>query len=145
MVARLTSIACIALGGFLFWAALGSDYPLAYYFPQMLGLLMVALGVSMFVTELGKNRKPQTAGVDIPWARLWPGILVLLVYMAIAQSVGFYVSSWLAFASLGILYAPGRGLATAKRCVPISVAFLGVLYLVFWTLLRVQMPRGFAF
>ena len=107
--------------------------------------MMAALGAAMFVMELGKNRKPQSAGVDIPWARLWPGILVLLVYMVIAQSVGFYVSSWLAFASLGILYAPGRGLATAKRCVPISVAFLGVLYLVFWALLRVQMPRGFAF
>jgi len=144
MVARLTSIACIALGGFLFWAALGSDYALAYYFPQMLGLLMAALGVGMLVMEFGKNRKPK-AGVDIPWARLWPGILVLLVYMAIAQPVGFYVSSWLAFAAIGILYAPGRYLVTAWRCVPISAAFLGVLYLVFWALLRVQMPRGFTF
>ena len=144
MAARLTAIVCIALGVFLYWAALGSDYPLAYFFPQMLGLAMVMLGVAMFVMELGKNRKP-TAGIDIPWARLWPGILVLLVYMVVAQSVGFYVSSWLAFATIGILYAPGRALATAKRCVPISVAFLAVLYLVFWTLLRVQMPRGFAF
>jgi len=145
MAARLTAIVCIALGGFLYWAALGSDYPLAYFFPQMLGLAMVMLGMAMFVMELGKNRKRQTARIDIPWARLWPGILVLLVYMVVAQSVGFYVSSWFAFASIGILYARGRGLATAKRCVPISVAFLAVLYVVFWTLLRVQMPRGFAF
>jgi hypothetical protein len=145
MAARLTSIACIALGVFLYWAARGSDYPLAYYFPQMLGVLMAVLGAAMLVMELGANRKPATAAVDIPWARLWPGILVLVTYMAVAQTLGFYLSSWLAFASIGILYAPGRGLATARRCVPISAVFLGVLYLVFWTLLRVQMPRGFAF
>ena len=145
MTARLTSIGCILLGGFLYWTALGSDHPLAYFFPQVLGLLMLGLGVGMFIMELGKNRKP-SGRINIPWARLWPGMLVLIVYMAIAQRAGFYLSSWLAFVSLGILYAPGRGgLAMVKRCVPISVTFLAVLYVVFWTLLRVQMPRGFAF
>jgi hypothetical protein len=29
--------------------------------------------------------------------------------------------------------------------VPISIAFLAVLYLVFWMLLRVQLPHGFTF
>lgn len=145
MAARLTAIASILLGGFLFWAALGGDHPLAYFFPQMLALLMLGLGVVMFVIELGKNRKAP-ARIDIPWIKLWPGMLVLIVYMGIVQWAGFYLSSWLAFVSLGILYAPGRAsLAMVKRCVPISVAFLAVLYVVFWTLLRVQMPRGFAF
>jgi hypothetical protein len=36
-------------------------------------------------------------------------------------------------------------MATAARCVPIAFVFLAVLYLVFWTLLRVQLPHGFAF
>lgn len=146
MAARLIAAACILLGALLYWAALGSDTPKAYIFPQALALAMAALGVAMLVTELRSAGKAEPAVRAIPWARLWPGMLVLVVYMALAERIGFYVSAWLAFVSIAILYAPAVDrLATAKRSVPISIAFLAVLYLVFWTLLRVQLPSGFAF
>jgi Tripartite tricarboxylate transporter TctB family len=147
MVARLTALACIALGGFLYWAALGSDHPLAYLFPRVLALIMVALGAGMLALELSSKRQAREAvKADIRWARLWPGIVMLILYMAIAQSGGFYVSSWLAFVALAIWYAPGeQKLVAVRRCVPISLAFMAVLYLLFWTLLRVQVPRGLAF
>jgi len=146
MAARITPIFCIALGVFLYWAAMGSDFPQAYVFPKMLAGAMVILGGVMLVMTFGKTPKPASTKIDVAWSKLWPGILILVIYMGVAQSVGFYVSSWLAFASLGTIYAPSSsGLATAKRCVPISAAFLTVLYLVFWMLLRVQMPQGIAF
>ena len=146
MAARLTAIACILFGGFLYWAAFGSDTPRAYFFPQMLALAMAAMGVALLVMDFRSNGKLQAAGSATQWYKIWPGMIVLVVYMAIAEQVGFYVSSWLAFTSIGILYAPaGHRLATALRCVPIAFVFLAVLYLVFWTLLRVQLPHGFAF
>ncbi len=146
MAARLISIACIVLGGLLYWAALGSDNSKAYLFPQILALTMVAMGAAMLVIDFRSSNKRQAAWSATQWYRIWPGMLVLVVFMAVAETVGFYVSSWLAFTSIGVLYAPtGDRLATAKRCVPISIVFLAVLYLVFWTLLRVQLPSGIAF
>ncbi len=146
MAARLISIACIVLGGLLYWAALGSDTPRAYFFPQMLALTMVAMGAAMFVMDFRNSGKRQAAWAATQWYKIWPGMLILAVFMAIAETLGFYVSSWLAFTSIGVLYAPAGGrLATAKRCVPISIVFLAMLYLVFWTLLRVQLPHGFTF
>jgi len=146
VAARLISITCIAFGGLLYWAALGSDTPKAYFFPQMLALMMAALGAAMLAMDFRSSGKPQAAWPATQWYKIWPGMLILAVFMAIAEQVGFYVSSWLAFTSIGVLYAPaGDRLATAKRCVPISIAFLAVLYLVFWMLLRVQLPHGFAF
>ena len=146
MAARLTSVACILFGGFLYWAALGSDTPRAYFFPQMLAVAMVVMGATMLIMDFRSGGVRQAAGPPTQWYKIWPGMIVLVVYMAIAEHVGFYVSSWLAFTSIGILYAPtGDRLATATRCVPIAVVFLAVLYLVFWTLLSVQLPHGFAF
>jgi Tripartite tricarboxylate transporter TctB family len=146
MAARLISSACILLGGVLYWAALGSDTPKAYFFPQMLALTMVAMGAAMLVMDLRSSGKLQAIWPATPWYKIWPGMLVLIVFMAIAERVGFYVSSWLAFTSIGILYAPARDrLATAKHCALIAVVFLAVLYLIFWMLLRVQLPHGFAF
>jgi Tripartite tricarboxylate transporter TctB family len=146
MAARLTSIGCILFGGLLYWAALGSETPRAYFFPQMLALAMGAMGAAMLVMDFRSSGKRQAAGSPTQWYKIWPGMVVLVVFMAIAERVGFYVSSWLAFTSIGVLYAPARDrLATAKRCVPIAIVFLAVLYLVFWMLLRVQLPHGFAF
>jgi hypothetical protein len=146
MAARLISIACILFGGLLYWAALGSDTPKAYFFPQMLALTMVAMGTAMLAMDFRSSGKRQAAWPATQWYKIWPGMLVLVVFMAIAEQVGFYVSSWLAFTSIGVLYAPtGDRLATAKRCVPIAIVFLAVLYLIFWMLLRVQLPHGFAF
>jgi hypothetical protein len=146
MAARLISIVCILLGGLLYWAALGSNTPKAYFFPQMLALAMLAMGAAMLVMDFRSSGKRQATWSATQWYKIWPGMLVLVVFMAIAEQVGFYVSSWLAFTSIGVLYAPaGARLATAKRCVPIALVFLGVLYLVFWMLLRVQLPHGFAF
>ena len=144
MAARLTAIACVVIGGLLYWAALGSDMPQAYLFPQMLALAMVALGIAMVISAFGPKAAPPWA--HIPWFRIMPGMVVLVAFLSILQTVGFYVSSWLAFSTIGVLYAPaGKRVATVKRVIPVSIAFMAVLYLVFWMLLQVQLPRGFAF
>jgi Tripartite tricarboxylate transporter TctB family len=146
VAARLTPIACVLLGGCLYWAALGSEVPKAYFFPQMLALTMVVLGAGLLVTDFRSSGKAQAVRIAIPWATIWPGMLALALYMALAQQLGFYLSSWFVFVSIAILYAtPARRTATIKRSVPVSIAFLAVLYLVFWMLLRVQLPHGLAF
>lgn len=147
MAARVIAIACIVVGGLLYWAALGSATPQAYLFPRMLALAMAVLGAAMLIAAFA-GRAPQLASqtTPVPWLKILPGMVVLVVFLSILQTVGFYLSSWLAFSSIGVIYAPaGERVASIKRIVPVSIAFLAVLYLVFWTLLQVQLPRGLAF
>lgn len=146
MAERVIAIACVVIGGLLYWAALGADVPQAYLFPQMLALAMIALGIAMVIAAFGRNAAAPAPWAHIPWARILPGMVVLVAFLSILQTIGFYVSSWLAFSTIGVLYAPaGKRVAAVKRVMPASIVFLAVLYLVFWTLLQVQLPRGFAF
>ncbi len=142
MAKRLTPILCTLLGAFLFWAASGADNPQAYLFPKLLAVIMVVLGIVMAVVDWGASAG-RAAAASIPWGKLWPVLLIFVLYMVAAQPLGFYLASWLAFAAIGTIYSPTESsLASAKRCVPISFAFLLVLYGVFVMLLQVQMPKG---
>lgn len=143
MAKRLTPIVCILLGVLLFWAASGAANAQAYVFPKLLAAVMVILGIAMAVSEWGAKAARKAAALDIPWGKLWPVLMIFVIYMVAAQPLGFYFASWLAFAAIGIVYSPAESnLDSAKRCVPISLAFLLVLYAVFVVLLQVQMPKG---
>lgn len=143
MAKRLTPIFCTLLGALLFWAATGADNPQAYVFPKLLAAMMVLLGIVMLVMDWGVRAGQTAKSVAIPWTKLWPVLTIFVLYMLAAQPLGFYLASWLAFAAIGIIYSPVESnLASAKRCVPISLAFLLVLYGVFVILLQVQMPKG---
>lgn len=143
MAKRLTPLVCIALGLGLIWAASGGGNPDAYVFPKLLATLMVVLGVAMAITDWGFRGTQDMTAVLIPWAELWPALLVFVLYMAAAQQLGFYFASWLAFAAIGVIYSPMHSTAaSAKRCLPIALLFLAVLYGVFVFLLQVQTPKG---
>lgn len=143
MAKRLTPVACVLVGLLLFWVASGPGNPQAYVFPRLLAVVMVILGIAMMVSEWGRKTAQTVASVDIPWGLLWPVLMIFVIYMVAARPLGFYFASWLAFAAIGIVYSPSNSnVASAKRCIPISLAFLLVLYAVFVVVLQVQMPRG---
>lgn len=146
MAERLNPIASTILGVLLYWAASGASNPQAYLFPRILAATMVVLGVALIIAEWTPIPVGPEDSERIPWATLWPALAIFALYMAVAPQLGFYVSSALAFVAIGVIYSPMRSTArAAARCIPISVAFLIVLYAVFVLLLQVQMPRGWAF
>ena len=146
MAARLITVASVLVGVLLYWSSSGHANADAYLFPRILGATMVVLGVAMMIAEwtpapLG----PKDIGV-IPWSVLWPALVIFVLYMLAAPRLGFYLSSALAFVAIGVIYSPADStVRAATRCVPISLAFLAVLYAVFVLVLQVQMPRGWAF
>lgn len=143
MAKRLTPVFCVLLGVLLVWAASGAANPQAYLFPKLLAVLMIVLGVAMVIADWGVRGIPGASALAIPWGKLWPALLIFVLYMVAAQPLGFYLASWLTFAAIGITYSPRESTtANAKRCVPIAFAFLAVLYGVFVLLLQVQMPKG---
>jgi hypothetical protein len=146
LAARLTAIGTIIVSLLLYWAAAAPGDAQAYLFPKLIALGMAVLGVAMLV----RNWSPIAAEGDtpssVPWSRLWPALIIFVLYLVLAQRLGFYITSWLAFVTIGIVYSPAEtSVVGAKRCFPVSVAFLSVLYLVFVLLLQVQTPRGVLF
>jgi hypothetical protein len=139
---RIIGLLGMILAGLLYWAGAGHDFAAAYQFP---GLAAIAMAVFALVL-LALTWTPyadRTAVVEtVPWRRLWPGLLVLALYMASAEQLGFLVSGLLAFVSIGLVYAAPRPGANYRRCLPIALAFMTVLYLIFVELLQVQLPRG---
>ncbi len=144
--ARLTAIGTIVVSALLYWAAAAPADSRAYLFPKVIAIAMGVLGVAMLVRSRSAVGAKGESATAVPWSRLWPVFTILVAYLMLAQHLGFYVTSWLAFASIGIVYSPAdTSIVGAKRCLPVSLAFLGVLYLVFVLLLQVQTPRGVLF
>ena len=145
MAERLTPIASTLIGILLYWAAAGAANAQAYLFPRILALTMIVLGVAMVIAEWSPLPTARRSGDGIPWSTLWPALTIFVLYMLVAPELGFFLSSALAFVAIGVVYSPAESvLRAARQCVPITIAFLVVLYAVFVLLLQVQMPRGWA-
>lgn len=145
-IERWVSLGGIALAIGLYVLAVLPENQEAYVFPQLVTLVMCVIGVCQLVTGWRKPREKQGAGPLVEWTKLMPIFAILLLFILGAELVGFYTSSFLMFAAIGILYSPKRrSMVAARRCVPVSVGFIAVLYAVFAVLLRVQMPEGVLF
>lgn len=147
MARRLTGIGAIALSVFLYWAAASAENQAAYLFPKVIAASMLVLAVAVLIREWAPPVGADAGAVaSVPWVRLWPIFAIFVLYLLAARQLGFYATSWLAFIAIGVVYSPSESsFGGIKRCVPISLGFLAVLYLVFVVLLQVQTPRGLLF
>ncbi|WP_048307558.1 tripartite tricarboxylate transporter TctB family protein [Halomonas sp. PR-M31] len=115
-----------------------------YKFPQMIALSIVAIAAIMVLLAL-IPKKPLTK-VDeesIPWGSIWPLLLILVGFLVIMERLGFFVTSFIAFFLIVMIYSPQRlGWRGAIKSGVIAAIFMAVLYLVFVSLLSVQTPQG---
>lgn len=132
------------IAGAMLYAGSGHDYADAYIFPNLIAWIMLGLALVMIVALIAQpSAAVDESGGSIEWARLMPVLVILPVYVLVAESLGFIVSALLAFFAIGRVYAldkPGEN--TTLRYLMISVCFIAVLYLIFVILLQVQMPSG---
>lgn len=143
---RWVSLSGIALAVALYALAVYPENQEAYLFPQLVTVVMCVIGVCLLVTGWRKRAQQPESGPTVEWRKLTPILIVLLLFILGAEAVGFYASSFLMFAAIGVLYSPKTtSIVAAKRCLPVSVGFIAVLYAVFAILLRVQMPAGVLF
>lgn len=146
---HVVPVAALLLSIALYAAAVSAENAEAYLFPRLLALCMCLISAMMvaavLVAKLEHTGPPKPF---IPWRRLWPALLIMIAFLIVAQDLGFYTSSWVAFLILATIYAPGSTLAagsTIRRRLVISLIFIGVLYSMFALLLRVQTPTGLLF
>ncbi len=114
----------------------------AFVFPRIVGLILIAIAAAAILGAWDRSGSPrESISVRIPWRTIWPALVVFLVYLNLAETLGFYTTSLLAFVALSMIYSPAQsaGLRLVKSGV-IAGGFIAALYVLFTLLLRVQMP-----
>ena len=145
-VAKVAGDAIVLLFAMLtVWASFAVDEPDAYAFPQLLSLLLLLFaGINMARkssrTALAAAPPPPLSAALL--AKIMPATAVIVVYLAVAEALGFYFSAFFAFALLSFLYGGGDK-SDVRNAVLVAAAFVAVLYALFSLLLGVQLPRGF--
>ncbi|MFQ5851342.1 MAG: tripartite tricarboxylate transporter TctB family protein [Candidatus Binatia bacterium] len=144
---RLTSIASLVLSLGLYAAAYFVENWEAYLFPRLLAIGMFLIATAMLTAGWTSDKASEKGHAGTPpWTRLWPALVIFVLYLLVAEELGLYASSFAAFLASVTVYAPDRAsLRRSVKHVMISLAFMAVLYSVFAVLLRVQTPRGILF
>ena len=141
---RLTGSVALGVSVVLFWLGSAASNPDAFLFPRLISVGMGLLGIALIVsTRRQIEKSSQPARPSVPWSTIVPALLAFLAYRWAMETLGFYVSAFLAFLFIVSFYAPDpySPRAIGKR-LAVSALFIGVLYALFALLLRVQTPRG---
>lgn len=138
----------LALAATVAWISFTREPADAFLFPRLISgvMLLLALWNALRAVRGLSRVGGGVAGREI--LTVLPGIVVIcaLVFFA-AKMLGFYAASTLAFFTLFTLYDPashGDWRSWLKRIV-VTLVFMGVIYLLFTVLLKVQTPRGLYF
>ena len=116
----------------------------AFLFPKVVSVIMVI--IAAFAVFNSRNAQQKSKANPVPWLLILPALTIFVVYLALAETVGFYVCSLIAFLALVCIYTPER--LTLNRFIRILITgllFMGGLYCLFSLLLKVQLPRGILF
>ena len=112
----------------------------AYTFPRLLSILLLIFCAAAALSRAEAASAPLDAATI---KKIAPGVLIVVVYIASAETVGFYASAGAAFFALAFLY--GRKPRRVWIVFAVSCAIMAALFGLFGLLLRAQTPRGFFF
>ena len=79
----------------------------------------------------------------VEWSDLGAGIAVILGYLLLLQTAGFYSASWIAFTAIVLLYTNSINQQKIVRILWVSMSFMVAIYLLFSLSLRVITPGLF--
>jgi len=119
-----------------------------YLFPRIIAVALALLSIILLISNLGIGREKTQENVEGDmFSDIWPGLLIGTLFFILLESLGFYMSSFLAFLSILTLYGKRRALdieALTLKIV-ISLVFMIILFLLFWVGLNVRTPTGWFF
>ena len=120
-----------------------AKYPEAYLFPRILAVILALLCVFQLVmVARGTDTIDNITEVIGSMKNMLPIIGMIIVYVALAEWLGFYLSAALAYFAVALV---GGGSYDSRHIAKTAVVALGVtvgLYILFSLLLQVQSPRG---
>ncbi|MBU1275342.1 MAG: tripartite tricarboxylate transporter TctB family protein [Proteobacteria bacterium] len=138
----IVGLVCLVLSAVLY-ATLGHiEEPRAAAFPRTIIIAMGVLSAMMLLQHL-LFPKPQAKRAPFPLLRVGGLFVIIIVYLAMLEVVGFYLASFLFF--MAVVCIMGFKRLTTKQVLSWllgAVAFTGVLFVLFKVLLEVQTPQG---
>jgi hypothetical protein len=136
--------ALIVAGIFAFLSFYDTDAE-TYLFPRIIAVVLALLAIALFIANSTSREESRESGRY--FAYVWPGLLVGLVFLLVVEDLGFYVSSFLAFLAILLIY-DGHPLIEVRALTTrllSSLGFMLILYFLFWNGLNVRTPTGILF
>ena len=136
--------ALIVASVFAFLSFFGTDAE-TYLFPRIIAVVLALLAITLFIADWSSTE--DNRGSTGYFAEVWPGLAVGLVFLLVMEDLGFYVSSFIAFLAILLLYGV-RPITDIKALITkssVALAFMVILYFLFWIGLNVRTPTGILF
>ncbi len=140
----IVAVVCL-VGSVVLYSILGHiEEARAANFPRVIIIIMGILSALLLAQSvfIGKTRKTNNRE-HYPWMRFFLLFAIIVVYFAVMEVIGFYLSAFLFFVCICLIL--GRADLTVRRVafwVGGSALFTAVLFVLFKVLLEVQTPRG---
>jgi hypothetical protein len=143
----IVAVVCLAIAVFLY-ATLGHiELERARTFPAIVIIGIGVLSVILFIQTLLQKARTESADKErYPWGRFVLLFAMIVAYIGLMETVGFYVSAFLFFVAVCVVLdrqdlAFRRAAAWTGEAAGLTI----VLFVLFRIVLEVQTPRGLFF
>lgn len=143
----IVAVVCLVASAIIYSTAGSIEEERAATFPSVIIVGIMVLS-GLLIAQSIFIRKPEvdTEKQKYPWPRFILLLCMIVIYLAVAEPLGFYLSAFIFFVTVCFILGwtdltVGRGAVWVVG----SAAFTGVLFLLFKVLLEVQTPRGILF
>lgn len=138
----IASIVALIFSGVIFFVSAG--YPAqAAVFPKAVSVILFTLAAIYFVQVMMKKVVPQNLE-GYPIVRIVSFLVALVLYFVCLNYLGFYTASFVYYLVLTLGLSKDK-LKSKEVLINFASAtvFIGILYFLFSSLLKVQIPSGF--
>ena len=137
---RVAAVGAVMVSLLVLIMVLSANGSTAYDFPFLLAALLMVFAVLLFIDVLRVWDRQKSNGVLVEWPDLGAGIAIILGYLLVMPTIGFYLASWLGFNCIVLFYSAKKDRQQFTKTLWVSLCFIAVIYLLFSVSLRVVTP-----
>jgi len=137
---RVAAVGAVMVSVLVLMMVLSANGSTAYDFPFLLAILLMVFAVVLFIDVLRVWDRQKSNGVLVEWPDLGAGIAIILGYLLVMPTIGFYLASWLGFNCIILFYSAKKDRQQFTKTLWVSLCFIAVIYLLFSVSLRVVTP-----
>ena len=137
---RVAAVGAVMVSLLVLIMVMSANGSTAYDFPFLLAVLLMVFAVLLFIDVLRVWDRQKSNGVLVEWPDLGAGIAIILGYLLVMPTIGFYVASWLGFNCIVIFYSAKKDRQQFTKTLWVSFCFIAVIYVLFSVSLRVVTP-----
>ena len=137
---RVAAVGAVMVSLLVLIMVMSANGSTAYDFPFLLAVLLMVFAVLLFIDVLRVWDRQKSNGVLVEWPDLGAGIAIILGYLLVMPTIGFYLASWLGFNCIVLFYSAKKDRQQFTKTLWVSLCFIAIIYLLFSVSLRVVTP-----